>query len=131
MKKKQTLERCPCGSALDFDACCAPYLAGQAAPSAQALMRSRYTAYVKKDTAYLLQSWHVSTRPASLDLAEEPVKWTALEICSLSQGLPGDASGTVEFVARYKAGGRAQRLTEKSRFVFEGGRWFYVDGDIA
>lgn len=131
MKKTVPVDLCPCGSGLAFAACCAPCLNGVAiARSAQALMRSRYSAYVKKDEAYLLASWHPSTRPASLALDEDPVKWLGLDIIALAQGLPGDMTGRVEFVARYKVGGRAQRLQEKSRFVFEDGRWFYVDGDI-
>ncbi|MGL6070150.1 YchJ family protein [Craterilacuibacter sp.] len=132
MKTPVPADSCPCGSGLAFAACCAPYLNGAAiAYSAQALMRSRYSAYVKKDEAYLLGSWHPSTRPECLALDEDPVKWLGLDIVALEQGVPGDTVGRVEFVARYKVGGRAQRLQENSRFVFEDGRWFYVDGDIA
>jgi SEC-C motif-containing protein len=91
-------------------------------------MRSRYSAYVLGLEDYLLATWHASTRPAALNLAAEPrTKWIGLEIKARTQ--TGDAM-TVEFVARCKVGGRAQRINEVSRFVREDGRWYYVDGVI-
>ena len=120
-----TLLPCPCG-ATDYAACCGRYHAGDPAPDAAALMRSRYSAYVLKLEAYLLATWHPSTRPAALDLAADNAKWLGLE---LKKHTPESAdSATVEFVARYKIGGRAYRMHEISRFVREEGRWFYVDG---
>ena len=92
-------------------------------------MRSRYTAFVRRDAAYLLASWHASTRPATLVLDDTPApKWIGLQIRA-QVTLDADHA-TVEFVARYRVGGRAQRLHETSRFVRENGLWFYVDGDI-
>ncbi|EPZ15157.1 hypothetical protein M622_16515 [Thauera terpenica 58Eu] len=92
-------------------------------------MRSRYTAFVRRDAAYLLASWHASTRPATLVLDDTPApKWIGLQI-RVQEALDADHA-TVEFVARYRVGGRAQRLHETSRFVRENGLWFYVDGDI-
>lgn len=92
-------------------------------------MRSRYSAYVLRLEDYLLATWHASTRPAALDLgAEAPAKWLGLEVRAHSESV--DAA-TVEFVARCRVGGRAQRLHELSRFVREDGRWFYVDGTMA
>lgn len=89
-------------------------------------MRSRYSAYVLKLEDYLLATWHSSTRPAILNLADDNTKWISLEVKKHS---PESADrATVEFVARYKIGGRAGRLHEVSRFVREGGRWLYVDG---
>lgn len=91
-------------------------------------MRSRYSAYVKGLEAYLLASWHSSTRPAALDLALAPQpKWLGLEVKACVDA--GDEA-TVEFVARCRVGGRAQRMHEVSRFLREQGRWFYVDGDV-
>jgi len=95
-------------------------------------MRSRYTAYVLNNEAYLLASWHASTRPASLDLsspaeAQPAPQWLGLEV---KRSIPAGDAATVEFVARYRRNGRAVRLHEVSRFVREDGRWFYVDGDI-
>ena len=93
-------------------------------------MRSRYTAFVLGDEAYLLATWHPSTRPEKLGLAEEtPAKWLGLAVNNRQPG-PGEDQAVVEFVARYKVGGRAFRLHETSRFVREDGRWYYVDGDI-
>ena len=91
-------------------------------------MRSRYTAYTMQREDYLLATWHSSTRPAQLGLAEEtPTKWLGLEVKRHEQHDADHAS--VEFVARYKVNGRAHRLHEVSRFVREDGRWYYMDGD--
>ncbi|HSM98713.1 MAG TPA: YchJ family metal-binding protein [Gallionella sp.] len=116
---------CPCGGA-DYATCCGRYHNGAPAPDAASLMRSRYSAYALKLESYLLATWHSSTRPAALGLAADNTKWLGLEV---KDHLPGSADrATVEFVARYKTGGRAGRLHEVSRFVREDGRWFYVDG---
>ncbi len=91
-------------------------------------MRSRYSAYVLGLADYLLDTWHASTRPAAPLALEPGVKWLGLEI---RRSQAQDAThATVEFVARSKLGGRATRLHETSRFVREGGQWFYVDGDL-
>lgn len=88
-------------------------------------MRSRYSAYVLGLEGYLLATWHPSTRPPALDLASEPQpKWLGLEVKVQTEA--GDRA-TVEFVARYRVGGRAQRLHEISRFVREDGGWYYLD----
>lgn len=89
-------------------------------------MRSRYSAYVLKQSAYLAQTWHPSTRPAALNIDADPVSWQRLAMLACEAGGEGDAQGTVEFVAWYAGG----QLHERSRFVREGGRWFYVDGEI-
>jgi len=89
-------------------------------------MRSRYSAYVLGLDAYLLATWHPSTRPASIGL-EPGVKWLGLEV---RRHAPDGDRAVVEFVARNKLGGRARRLHETSRFVREAGRWSYVDGDL-
>lgn len=92
-------------------------------------MRSRYSAYVRGLGDYLLATWHASTRPAVLNLkAGPPTKWLGLEIKAQAQG---EDAATVEFIARCKVGGRAQRLHEISRFVREDGRWYYVDAAIS
>ncbi|HRD33537.1 MAG TPA: YchJ family metal-binding protein [Rhodocyclaceae bacterium] len=121
---------CPCGSDTLFGACCAPLLAGQVhAASALALMRSRYTAYVLGDDAYVRSTWHESTRPSTLEQDDgPPPQWIGLTVKKHHQQDPDHA--TVEFVARYRIGGRARRLHETSRFLREAGQWFYLDGDI-
>ena len=90
-------------------------------------MRSRYTAFVRGHADYLLATWHVQHRPASLVL-EPGVKWLGLDVRAHSQS--DDTHAEVEFVARQRdATGRATRLHERSRFVRENGRWYYLDGD--
>jgi SEC-C motif-containing protein len=122
-------EVCPCGSGKAFPTCCGPYLTGLAAPDAARLMCSRYTAYTRGDESYLLTTWHPSTRPDSLELDREPrAKWIGLEVRRHEQA--DEHHALVEFLARYRVGGRAQRLHEVSRFVKEGGRWYYLDGDV-
>jgi SEC-C motif-containing protein len=123
-------DACPCGSGRSYAACCGPLHAGsRPAPTAEALMRSRYSAYVLQLSEYLLASWHASTRPATLDLSEDDgTKWLGLEIKRFQQ--QDENHATVEFVARYRIAGRGHRLHETSRFVREDARWFYVDGDI-
>lgn len=92
-------------------------------------MRSRYTAYVLGLTDYVLATWHASTRPATLEPQSVPrPRWLGLKV--LGQAQRDDTHATVEFVARYKLGGRGFRLHEVSRFVRESGRWYYLDGRI-
>ncbi len=90
-------------------------------------MRSRYVAYVRKRSDYLLRTWHPITRPPQLDFETESVSWLGLKVVRSEAGGAEDARGTVEFVARYKIAGRAHRLHEISRFMREGGQWFYLD----
>jgi SEC-C motif-containing protein len=96
------------------------------APDAEHLMRSRYSAFVREQADYLLATWHSSTRPASLDF-DAGAKWLGLEV--RQHQVTGADTAEVEFVARYRVQGQAVRLHERSRFVREDGRWFYVDGD--
>ncbi len=129
---------CPCGgrpAGSPYRACCGRYtehLADTPAPDAQALMRSRYTAFVRGDAAYLQATWHTSTRPARLEL-ERGIQWLGLDV--RAHRVRDDTHAEVEFVARSRlGGGPARRLHERSRFVREreGGveRWFYVDGTL-
>ena len=100
----------------------------QPAPTAEALMRSRYTAYTLQLEDYLLATWHHYTRPSALGLAENmSTKWLGLEVKRHEQH--GADSAIVEFVARYKENGRAHRLHEISSFEREGGRWLYLNGE--
>ena len=141
MSKPPTPALCPCGGG-PYATCCGPFLAGAAIPpSAEQLMRSRYSAYTLRDEAYLRATWHASTLPSGPIVdPDEKLQWLGLEVKSalrLRQRKANDAeptTDTVEFVARFKVNGRAQRLHEISNFVrepAEGGlRWFYVDGSF-
>ena len=126
---------CPCGSGRAYAACCGglhvAHQAGQGLTAAtpEALMRSRYAAFVLDLRPYLLATWHASTRPAALDAPEPGLKWLGLAVKHTA--LQDADHGTVEFIARSKLGGRAHRLHEVSRFVRENGQWFYVDGDLS
>lgn len=125
------MSSCPCGSGDAYDDCCGRYHRGErTAPTAEALMRSRYCAFAVGDAAYLLDTWHPSTRPATLSLDDGPT-WRHLAIVRTEQGSPWDAEGVVEFVARYASSAGRGQLHEASRFVREGGRWWYVDGVVA
>ncbi|MDA8451957.1 YchJ family metal-binding protein [Acidovorax sp. NCPPB 3859] len=128
---------CPCGrlssrrTPLSYADCCGRYIDHWdtcPAPDAESLMRSRYTAFVQGNADYLCATWAAEHRPPSV--AFEPgVRWLGLEV--RSHRPLGEDRAEVEFVARQRdAGGRAHRLHERSRFVREGGRWFYVDGEF-
>lgn len=123
---------CPCGSSASYADCCGRFHAGALrlqAPDAERLMRSRYSAYVLGLADYLLATWHPGTRPAAIEPDPPGLKWLGLDVRGHAQ--QDDDHATVSFVARSKLGGRAHRLQETSRFVREGGRWFYVDGDLS
>ena len=110
---------CPCDSKSTYGECCGPRLSGQRpAQTPEALMRSRYTAYVLRDVAYLQATWHPRTRPERLELAQ--INWLGLTV----RRAAGD---TVSFTASYNLRGR-QAMRERSTFVREGGRWFYLNG---
>lgn len=118
---------CPCGSGQPYGACCARWHHGTQrlqAPTAEALMRSRYCAYVRGLEAYLLDTWHPSTRPAAIEAQPAPLRWLGLELRRCVA--VGADHATVEFVARSKLGGRAHRLHETSRFERVEGRWMYI-----
>ena len=121
-----TPQRCPCLSGQTYDECCGPiHRAELSAPTAERLMRARFSAFARGDAPYLLSSWHPSTRPARLDLDEE-LRWYRLDIERTEQGGPFDREGVVEFSAYYRGAERGV-LHETSRFVREGGDWLYLD----
>ncbi|MCJ0761738.1 YchJ family protein [Variovorax terrae] len=125
---------CPCGrlaggKPLALTACCGRYLndfEGTPAPDAEALMRSRYSAFVLGRTDYLLATWAAAQRPAELAL-DVGAKWLGLDVRSYRA--TGEGQAEVEFVARYRLAGRAVRLHERSRFIRDNGRWYYTEGD--
>ncbi len=122
-------ENCPCGSGLAHAACCGPILAGAPAPSAAALMRSRYTAYAKRDYRHLENSLSAEQRSDfslkdARDWAESS-KWLGLEVTATEAGGLDDQEGTVDFVARFSVNGEERKHVEKARFIREEGRWVY------
>lgn len=130
------LDFCPCGRLdgkgrpLDRSVCCGPCIddfAAHPAADAESLMRSRYSAFVERRADYLLATWHASRRPVEIDF-EPGCKWLGLEIRRARS--TGPDSAEVEFVARSRTAGRAQRLHEFSRFLRQDGRWYYLDGDL-
>ena len=126
---------CPCGAGPDYDACCGPYIEGTALPpTAEALMRSRYTAYVRGAIDHVVATHEPKTR-GDIDRQaatrwSESAEWLGLEIVATEAGGPEDRTGVVEFVARYNAEGAEQRHHERASFTRDGDRWFYADGDM-
>lgn len=121
---------CPCGLPEPFASCCGRYLGpdGAAPPTAEVLMRSRFTAFARGDAEHLLRTWHPDTRPAEVTL-DPSMRWLRLEILDRSGGSLFDTEGVVEFRAHHKEGSRTGVLHERSRFVKESDRWVYLDGD--
>ncbi|MCD7441885.1 hypothetical protein K4B79_27125 [Streptomyces lincolnensis] len=117
---------CPCGPAETYDACCGRFHRGEAQPpTAESLMRSRYSAFVKRDEAYLLRTWHPRTRPPRVEF-DPGMRWTGLEILATGEGTAFHATGTVTFRASFKGGS----LHERSRFERVEGAWVYVHGEF-
>lgn len=134
---------CPCGSEAHYTDCCQPYLTGkESAPTAKALMRSRYTAYIKGNVDYLIATLHPKSRQkddrSTLLQSIQMTCWLGLTIVKTQKGQARDKRGIVEFVALYRAAQPkgiqyidvVNQLHERSRFVKQGTQWFYVDGDI-
>ena len=122
-------DRCPCLSGETYAGCCGKYHAGaQTAPTAVALMRSRYSAFAAGDRAYLLKTWHPSTRPHDLEL-DAGLQWRRLDIVETAAGGPLDERGVVHFRAHYRDGNERGMQEETSRFLRVEGVWLYVDGE--
>ncbi|MDP3711392.1 MAG: YchJ family metal-binding protein [Mycobacteriales bacterium] len=117
---------CPCGLPALLDDCCGRVHGGAPAPTAELLMRSRYSAFAVADAAYLLRSWHPSTRPRSLEL-DPGQEWQRLIVLECTRGGLLDVEGTVSFVARYELHGTPGAVRETSRFSRHDGRWVYLD----
>ncbi|WP_051198608.1 YchJ family protein [Gordonia shandongensis] len=133
--KAETVQalRCPCGTGETIAACCGRYLvgagAGRPAPTAEALMRSRFTAFAVGDETHLLATWHADTRPESCP-TDPDTRWLHLAVDDVVDGSPFHTAGVVEFTAVYRDADGRGTLRERSRFVRESGAWFYVDGDV-
>lgn len=120
---------CECGSGKDWKVCCAPLLLqGKSAATAEALMRSRYVAYVRRDADYLYKTWASETRPSKASLKQLAVTdWQGLTVIRTEQGGAEDEIGVVEFIAHWRdESGNLQEMHEVSEFVREKGRWVYL-----
>lgn len=126
--------RCPCGSGDTFGGCCRPILGGRPAPTAETLMRSRFTAFAVHDEQHLLRTWHPDTRPARVELDPE-LRWNRLDIHGTTGGGPFEEWGTVDFSAHYRTRPGAEsplkgQQRENSRFRRVDGHWLYLDGAL-
>ena len=127
------MSQCYCGSQLEFAKCCGPYLEGKTKPAtAEALMRSRYSAFATGKMDYVYNTHHADSR-GELDM--EGVKswalnseWLGLEILSTEKGQSNDNEGKVEFKCRFHFNGSDQVHHELSSFKKVDGEWFFVDG---
>ncbi len=123
---------CPCGSGSEYSLCCHPYLSeGLPAPTPEKLMRSRYSAFVLKDADYLIKTWYPDCQAASF--AEDiragfaNTEWLGLTVFDTTIN-PDGAEGLVSFVARFAEAGKTGAIIERSRFLKQDGRWYYIDG---
>lgn len=119
---------CPCGLPASYEACCGRFHRGQAAAgTAELLMRSRFSAFVAQDSAYLMRSWHPDTRPPRIDF-DRGLVWLRLEVIAATDGGAFHTEGTVSFRAYYVDGGQEGVMEEQSHFVRHEGAWVYRDG---
>jgi len=123
------MSKCACGSGKELEQCCERYYENRPAPTCEALMRSRYSAYILHNHDYLVRTWHPQTRPETIGGTQ--LKWIGLEIVESRAGGEKDDHGTVSFVASFVDHGRGRRLHETSRFVRHEGAWVYLDGDCS
>jgi SEC-C motif-containing protein len=127
------MEKCPCGSDIAFSECCEPFIRGeQIAPTAEQVMRSRYTAYVQKEIDYLLESIHPDKQAGhdseSTREWAETTQWLRLEIIDTKDGSIDDDSGQVEFIAYFNQKGSEVLHHELADFRKKDGKWFFYDG---
>ncbi|MCK9636139.1 MAG: YchJ family protein [Methylobacter tundripaludum] len=120
---------CRCGSGVAYAQCCGLFHSGEKKPlTAEALMRSRFTAYALHNAEYLLETWDATVRPESIDFSKEKVEWRRLEIGNTKKGGAKDTKGVVEFKAYYSQDGEEYVMNEISQFVKRAGGWLYLDG---
>ena len=131
MSTMSTTANCLCGSTLTYQKCCELLHTGQNhALTAEALMRSRFTAYAMHNATYLLKTWDESTRPASVDFSKDTGEWTRLEIVLTKKGAAKDSKGMVEFKAYFTVDNEQRVMNEISRFIKKQGHWLYLDGKV-
>ncbi len=124
-------DSCPCGSKKAYAKCCKVYHDSAPTPTAEALMRARYSAYCLNNENYLALTWHPGSRPKRISISDNnSIKWIKLDIIRTEQGGTNDKLGIVEFKAFYDIDGRTGHLHEVSNFVKEDNQWYYFDGEI-
>lgn len=124
-------ENCLCDSGMDYSQCCGLYHSGEKLPAtAEALMRSRFTAYAMRNADYLRATWDSAKCPEIIDFSKEKADWYRLEIIETKKGGPRDNKGLVEFKAYFVQDGEEYAMHEISRFIKTSNRWFYLDGVI-
>jgi len=126
---------CPCGSGASLGECCGPIVSGEKeAPTAEALMRSRYTAYALGEMTHLKRSldpkWHATFDEDGAREWSEKAEWKGLTVVAAKGGLENDTEGEVEFIARFAMDGEDQEMRERARFRKRGGGWRYLDGKV-
>jgi len=132
------MNACPCGSGKDYDACCGPVIAGAPAATAEALMRSRYTAYARGQVDHILATYTPqagrNVDRASTEKWSKESTWLGLTVVGTEGGGPDDKQGTVQFIARYRQGADGAELTHAERATFVrrpgDGRWLYSEGKV-
>ncbi len=123
---------CPCGNLKSYRHCCLPFHNESSLPdTAEALMRSRFTAFCTENLSYLFNSWHPAHRPPAAEILSGTTRYISLQITDTKQGRPENNTGEVTFVVRYIEGDRLYTMQEKSSFVKQQGKWLYLEGDNA
>lgn len=130
------MKNCPCGSGRDYDECCGPYITGKAkAPTAEALMRARYSSYAVSAIDYIVQTCLKEEEDGGIDVEatkkwSEGSKWLGLKILRTEKGGSGDDKGVVDFVATYEQDGLHEEHHEVASFVKKDGTWLYAAGEM-
>lgn len=130
MSPDKAKNTCPCCSGKPFADCCEPIIADHSkATTAEQLMRSRYTAFTLANNQYLMESWAQETRPKEIHTEDDTIQWITLEVKNCEDGNRGDERGFVTFTASFLSSGHLCQLHEKSSFIQDKGRWYYLDGE--
>ncbi|KFI22943.1 YchJ family protein [Nitrosococcus oceani] len=127
----EQLTNCICGSGIPYTECCGLYHSGKKnAPTAEILMRTRFTAFAMENEAYILETWEPAKRPLRVNFPKKGTQWKRLEIVEKKKGGSQDTKGIVEFKAYYLLEGEEYAVNEISRFRKGQGRWYYLDGAV-
>ncbi len=128
------MSSCPCGSAQTLETCCGPFISGELAPTAETLLRARYTAFVQGNIRYLSDTLSPQFQDAFDEIEAEKTaanaKWKELEIRAVTDGGVDDETGAIEFVARFRLNGQKRVHHEMAKFRREAGRWMCAGGEM-